>query len=187
MTLADYFSLGILAIVMGAQIFLRPLALRIARIALWLAVFLIVIILVYWSLAQYRLWHESGEVARYLLPPYQTIGYFLSYVFFRFWLQYLISFVLGLLIGWGAYYANKKFQDKFFYLEEIYILIVTIFLVGHPLWLLYLVVVLTLWCLISLVSGGRVSFYYFWIPVAASVILLKGIILDWKISRLLQI
>lgn len=193
LTIADYFGAGILLVIWGAQLFLRPLTLKAIRIVSWLSVIVIVSVLLYWSVAQYELWQESDSVARYLLPPYQSPNYFLTYIFFRFWASYLLSFLAGLFLAIFVACLNQKYQNRFFYDEEKYLLAVTVFLVGHPLWLVYVFGTLILWLIVSAVwllflkENRRISFRYFWLPAAISVILLKELLLSMEFLRVLQI
>ena len=164
------FILTILAILFGAQLIRRPLKFKVIRILSLSSVGVIFAILFYWSASQYFLWLNSDSPARFLLPPHQDIGYFFYYVFFRFWATYLISLIIAILFFIAAKFLNKKYQERFFYEEEPYLLAASIFLVGHPGWIFYLLFLLIAALILSLVIGHRlsrrVSLYYLWIPVA---------------------
>ena len=193
MAIADYFSIGILGLIFGAQLIKRPFKLRIVRAFSLLSVIIVVGVLSYLSFSQYSVWQKAGPPASYLLPPYQGIGYFLFYVFFRFWAAYSISFMAGILVFFTSRYFNKKYEERFFYSEEYYLSATAVFLTGHPFWLIYLVLILSFWFFVSafrllvLKKTERVSFYYFWLPAAVSVILIKELLFSWEFLRILQL
>jgi hypothetical protein len=79
-------------------------------------------------------------------------------------------------IFWGEYY-NKKFGNKFFESDELYIGGAVIFLLGNPswmyLWIFYLMGVFVGGIIgtfyinkICKKTDGRFSLYYLWLPLA---------------------
>lgn len=158
------------------------------------AVFLIFALLIFQSFQQYWAW-ERDELAKNLLPPYQDINYFIFYIFTRFFASYLISLAVALVFLFSAKILNKKCEERFFYPEEIYLGASAIFLTGHPGWLFYVILLLTVYVLIQLFfvakyfrlrriprsgtmlntqySSPRISLYWLWIPTAIFVILIQ--------------
>ena len=194
MLIKDYLVLVILLVTLGAQLKLRSFSFnwKIFRFIFLISIFLISLVLIYWSVAQYLIWHRSGTPTSYFLPPYRSISYFLRYIGFRFWLPGIISLLFSLFFYFSADHFNRKHNGKFFYQEEPYLIALSIFLVGHPLWIFYLMAVLFLWLIISIVQflilrkSGRISFRYFWLPAAILVILLKGHLLSIGFLKILQ-
>ncbi len=137
---------------------------------------------VFQSFQQYWAW-AGNELTKNLLPPYQSANYFIFYVFTRFFAPYLISFAAALVFLFSAKILNKKYEERFFYPEEIYLGASAIFLSGHPGWLFYVVFLLAVYVLIQLFfvakysilntqySSPRISLYWLWIPVAILVII----------------
>lgn len=126
--------------------------------------------------AQFIAW-QGDAISKYLLPPYHSLDYFVSYAAMHFWASYGISFIMALAIYIIAAWANARRGGIFFEKEEIYFLALGIFLTGHPGWILYLLVVLIAYVIYSVFAAlifqslKRVSFYYFWLPCAAATIL----------------
>lgn len=82
------------------------------------------------SLVQYYVW-KSGDFGKLLLPPYQTIGYFLGYSWRRFWLGFMLSLVTSLLFLLFLKLLGK-YRANFFEQDEIGLLCLMSFLVGWP-------------------------------------------------------
>lgn len=114
--------------------------------------------------------------ARYLIPPYQSLGYFLFTAQRKFWLPYLISLLVAFLIIAALGALPKKTFDRIFEKEEPYIIALCIALCPNPVWIFYLATTLGLYLLISIVATliskiKRVSLYKLWIPSALLVLI----------------
>lgn len=186
MQLIDYLAIGILVLSFGAQIFLRNISdfarQKIFKIIFWIAIIAIFGVSLYWSFKQYLLWLNPSQqfsFTKFLLPPYQDIGYFLKYAFMRFWMSYLISLVVGLIIFYAAKNLNKKYGGRFFEAGELYILPLSFFLTGHPGWLIHVILILLIGAGFSAYQfwknkeQTRFSLYYLWLPTAFSVIIIS--------------
>lgn len=143
------------------------------------SVVLIFTLLSYQSYAQYQIWSQN-EVSRFLLPPYQSISYFLFYSAIRFFAPYFISFIAASLFLKAAQKLNKKYEERFFYPEEPYMGAIAIFLTGHPGWLFYSALLIIIYLiihifssLISHFSSCRISLYYLWLPTGIFVIMIQ--------------
>lgn len=184
-----YFSLVILILTIGASLFWRRSFgnLRITNLVrIYEYIFLIVIVLIfillfYQSWQQYQFWSRD-EVSQFLLPPYQSINYFIFYAIARFFAPYLISLAVAILFLFSAKALNKKYQERFFKPEEPYFGAIAIFLTGHPGWLFYLVILIFIYLVLhlslvigqlSIVKGNRISLYYLWLPTGIFVIIIQ--------------
>lgn len=157
----------------------RPFVARHAPAIFRVSVAVVFLLSAYWSFAQYLVW-LSGETSKYLLPPYQNINYFLLYVGAKLFGLYALSFLVGLAAFYAARWYNARKNWSLFYDEEYYFIALSIFLVGHPYWIAY---VLILAVAAGLLIGFRhlilrktdkFSLYYLWFPIAALVILITG-------------
>ncbi|MEK7181270.1 MAG: hypothetical protein AAB738_02995 [Patescibacteria group bacterium] len=138
----------------------------------------------YWSNLQYDLWKNGGGFLKFMLPPYQSISYFLSYVGVRFFGPWILAFLMSLLVSRAAKYLNRCFGERFFENEEIELIALGVFLTGYPGFFIYLGLILVLGVLFSLVyqilAKGRLPLYYFWMSMAVFAIIIK----DWLIPAL---
>jgi len=184
-----YISLTILIIVLGASLY-KGRSFAISDKIKTLRIFFIISIsvVIFWgfyeSFLQYQIW--SGDVlSKFLLPPHQSIGYFLKYSFIHFFWGNLISLGAGLLFLLGATKLNNRFQKRFFEEEEPYLGALAMFLLGQPFWMIYFIAVTAIGVLGSLflifkakVVGSetfhRFPFYYLWLPVAIIVLIIKN-------------
>jgi hypothetical protein len=192
----QYISLGIVVLVFLSQIFLSGNSrLVIIKRIFTGSVFLVSLVLAYYSYAQYSLW-RGGELTHLFLSDGPE--YFLGYIAYRFWAQYIVSLLVALFFLWWARRYNAKHENKFFYAEEPYLLATSLFLTGHPMWIAYLVATIIFYVLFSLVyrlkylknqqgdnGEPRVSFYYGWLPTALLVILMKGALVEIPIIQIL--
>ena len=157
------------------------------------SIFLIFFLLFYQSVQQYQLWSQN-EVSQYLLPPHQSINYFIFYVLARFFAPYLISLTIAVLFLFSAKTFNKKYQERFFEPEELYFGALAIFLVSHPGWIFYLIFLTLLYLLIHLYSLFIIhnslrclSLYYWWLPAAIFVIIISKWLASAPLWDLLKI
>lgn len=179
MLLVSLYSLIILAILLGAQIWRPQFLLQLAEYSFWLSVFFIFFVSSYLTLQQYQIWLTS-PLAQLLLPPHQPIGYFIQYSITRFWTGPMIAFAMALIALVAAKLLNKKFQERFFWPAEPWLFATGLLLAGHPGWMYYtaaLFAVAILWQLLFVITGKsgheRVSTYYLWLPVAILTILIN--------------
>jgi len=150
----------------------------------------------YLSYSQYKIWKygTASDFTKFLLPPYQSINYFIGYSLFHFFTAHLISLVFAFSFLKIAKYYNKKFEERFFYPEEYYLGALAIFLSGFPGIFLYIISIFFASVLGSLIlnkfstlRGERVSFYYLWIPTAIFVIIISKWLAETKIWQLFKI
>jgi len=152
------------------------------RIIFWLSPIFVGGFLVYLTRAQFLAWQQHG-LSQYLIPPYATIDYFLQYVFLHWWGSYITSFLAGFLFLKLAQYFNKKHGEKFFEKEEPYFIGLSMFLAGHPGWVLYLILILAVTLLFALINWlytkqlYRIPYYHFWLPLGLAAIVLDQILL----------
>ncbi len=176
-------NLVIAVFLLGAQLTLRPASfLRVARLVFWILIFGGIFLASYLTYQQYNLW-LAHPISRLLLPPHQSIWYFFYYALNNFYLATVLASLAALVVLLAANLLNKKFQARFFEPAEPYVLGSAILLVGHPAWLYYLPSVLIIYLLLATFyfllfrsREKRLSFYYFWLPVAALVIMSSKVI-----------
>lgn len=182
MSLTDKFGLILLGLTLGAQVFRRSFFAGRLKSVFRLAVAGIFGSSFFSAFAQYRAWQENG-VAKFFLPPYQGIGYFLSTVYSRMFAPWLLSLIAAILASRLAGYCNRRFGERFFESEEIPLMALAIFLVGYPGFLFYIACMTAAGFLLSafysLFSKGRAPLYYLWLPMAIFVILIK----NWLIPQ----
>jgi len=146
----------------------------------------------YLSRSQFFLWQEN-PISKFLIPPYKSLDYFIYYVGTRFWLPYLISLIIALLVLWIALIFNKRKGGRFFQKEEPYLLALAIFATGHPGWIVYFLLVLFVtltWGIVSSVlfkKMERISYYYLWLPAGAATLILGKLLAgsEWYSKLLL--
>ena len=132
----------------------------------------------YEAVRQYLSWLHD-PLARFLLPPYQSFNYFALYALTRFFGPYLVSLGVALMILQAAKIINRSRGELFFEKEEPYLAATSIFLVGHPGWLIYLIFLLGIYLLLHIIfrlrgaKDVRLPLYRLWAPTAFFVILLN--------------
>ena len=163
---------------------------KLTRAIFIFSIFSIFFLLLYQSYQQYQSWSQN-EVSQYLLPPHQSINYFIFYAIARFFAPYLISLAVAILFLFSAKALNKKYQERFFKPEEPYFGALAIFLVSHPGWLFYSALLIIIYLITHIVAlarnyadsnadrcgketlSYRISMYYLWLPMAIFVIIIQ--------------
>jgi len=133
----------------------------------------------YYARLHFLAW-GANEIMRAFVPPYNKdgIGYFLKFLFHELFNIYLISLATAVLLIFVLNYYNRKYDERFFYKEEVYFAATAIFIVGYPGIIYYLLGLLFLYLFLHIASlatqgaGGQISTYYMWLPLALLVILI---------------
>lgn len=102
------------------------------------------------SIAQYYIWH-SQEFTRFLLPPYQSIKYFLFYSWGRFWMEHIIAFG-ATLVFYLFLKILQRYKERFLDKDEIMFGILIILLVGWPNAVVFMPLVFIAAVLVALLS-----------------------------------
>jgi len=151
------------------QVQSRDSMLRIIRPVYWASAAFIFFYLSFLTYLQYNAFLEGLTLGA------EGLFWFLGYVRVHFWNQYLISFIVSLLIFWISAYFNKRRGEIFFEKEETYIIALAVLLVGYPGFFFYIPLVLFASIILSLIlvkKGERLPLYYFWMPICVAVLLI---------------
>ena len=136
---------------------------------------------VFFTILNWWFWSQQGITQR-LLPPHSPINYVLKYSWQHYWFESIVTIVMAVLVFFGIYFLNKKFEKNLFYNEEKYLAALGILAVGWPDCLIFLCLVLSLGVILHLISflfnkgRSRLPLLYFWIPCALLILLLSDII-----------
>ncbi len=171
------FGIFVLSATLVVQIFGRGFLPKFAKYVFILLAAAVLGAAVYDSIAQYKIW-AGGGASKYLLPPYQNFGYFYFYAGTKFFSATLVAILAAIIIPRLAERLNKIYGERFFYNEEFGLMRLGIFLTGYPGFLIYLVFVLGAGVILSgafaAMKKGRAPFYYFWMPLAISALVLAA-------------
>lgn len=152
----------------------------------WGCVVLFFIFLFYETRQQFLVWQNNSPSA-YFLPPYRDIGYFLGYCFYVFLAKPTVALLSAIIFLYSAKFFNRKFGERFFEEEEPYFGALSIFLVGYPGLIFYLIITLVSGLVGAVITKQRFSAYYLWFPIAIFVIIIINIWLkDLSIWRALK-
>ena len=184
MLLTEKISLIILGLTMGAQVFRRSLLVQYVKSVWRLSVLGIFGILGYWTYLHYETW-SANSFTKAFLPPYQSFGYFYSYVGSRLVAPWLIALLAAYLVSGIAARLNKRFGGRFFEEEEVRFISLGTFLSGYPGFLFYLIFVLSSAVILSFfytsMGRGRAPLYYLWLPLAIFAIIVKNWLLPGEL------
>ena len=164
-----------------------------------LSIFIIFSLLFYQSYLQYPAWF-SNEFSKHLLGQRVefdnlniSVNYFIFYAITRFFAPYFISLVAALVFLISAKKLNKKYEERFFEPEELWLGALAFFLLGHPGWLFYFVGLIIIYFIIHLLSlvishkSLVISLYYMWLPTAIFVIISNKWLIELELWKLLKI
>lgn len=138
------------------------------------------------SYLQYIAW-QGDAVMKYSLPPYENLNFFIIYISGRFLAPYVLSLIAAILFVFISKYLNKKYSERFFYDQEYWLAALAIFLSGYPGFLFLFVVVILIILIGSVITKGRFSSYYIWIPTAIFAILIQKLLQSNQLWMLLKI
>lgn len=150
-----------------------------AKLIYWISVGGIFLYSLYLVGLQYNAWQDN-ELTKFFLPPYREIDYFFFYSLTRIFASYLISFVLSLGALFYLPKLNRRHGGQLFEKEEPYLAATSIFLVGHPGWIFYLLILISLYLSVHLYHffrgkrEVRLPLYNIWMIVAILSIFLSS-------------
>jgi len=135
------------------------------------------------TIGQYLAFKSSG-IGIFLLPPYQKINeFFLHYIDYRFILPIIFPILVGLIFFFLVQIINRLSGEKFFEKEELWMLFYAIIFLGHPMWLIYIFLILVAAIFLYFLQvifkkiqfGERLPLYYLWLTLAILVFFLQKI------------
>ena len=133
------------------------------------------------TILNWWLWSQQGITQR-LLPPHSPIAYVLKYSWQHYWFESIITIFTAIIVFFGIYFLNKKFENHLFYDEEKYLAALGILAIGWPNCLIFLSLVLFLGIISHLgfllfnKKGNRLALIYLWLPCALLILLFGDII-----------
>ncbi|MDO8664869.1 MAG: hypothetical protein Q7K44_05015 [Candidatus Liptonbacteria bacterium] len=170
MSLAEKFSIVVLVLLWGAQIFRRSLFSKCIKPIFVFSVFGNFGSAFYLSFLQYQAF----------LPPYRKWPYFGYYIGWRFFSPIVVALVFALVLKFISEFLNRRFDGRFLEKEESWLFAIGIFLAGYPGFLFYIPFMLIFSLFGSVIyhffGKGRVPLFYAWLPVAIFAILIKSLI-----------
>ena len=139
---------------------------------------------VFSTILNWWLWSQQG-ITQWLLPPYSPISYILRYSWQHYWFESIVTIISAVIVFFGIYLLNKKFEKDLFYKEEKYLAALGVLATGWPNCLVFLCSVLFWGIFAHLVfiffhkRDKRLLLVYFWIPCALLTLLLSAIISEY--------
>jgi uncharacterized protein YacL len=146
----------------------RPASLKITKITFWTVLCSLIFQSLYLSILHLILWYNTPW-GRALMPPVNPWSYSLHYVFVQYCKRNVFTIVGALLFMFIAYWFNKKYNEKFFYKEEIYLMGLSMLCNPWPGLIVLLIIVLFTSLIIQIVNlfltkHKRISMLYLWLP-----------------------
>jgi len=97
-------------------------------------------------------WFWSQQlITQRLLPPHSPITYVLRYSWQHYWFESIVVIITAIIVFFGIYFLNKKFEKNLFYNEEKYLAALGVLATGWPNCLIFLSLVLFLGVLFHLI------------------------------------
>jgi len=88
--------------------------------------------IIYLEYVQYIVW-ASHPISRNLLPPNQSIFYFISYTYHHIYKDFVWRLLGAFWVFLLIYFLNKMFKETLFYEEEYYIIPILTSFIDFPL------------------------------------------------------
>jgi hypothetical protein len=177
MNITDRFSIVVLFLLSGAQLFGKRFSYKYVKICFFFSIAAVFLSDLYSTFLQYEIW-KGNPVSSFLLPPHESWIYFASYAIPRFFSPLLISVAAAIVFKSTAEYLNRRFDERFLEKGEEWLLASGILLSGYPGFIVYiplmLVSALILSVFYSVLGKGRAPLFYLWLPVAVFAILFKS-------------
>lgn len=182
-----------LPFVLGVWLWRRRFFIKHARLILVVVIVFVTLTTVAQSALVFFGWSADPTYGQFLLPTYQD-DYFYFYVLMRFFAPYLTSLTLALTLFYLLPFVNKRYGGKFFEPEEPHMAAISVFLVSHPGWLIYLITLLLIylgWHLWSHLRGRRnmrLPLYNLWFITGVLILIVDNCwLVNTPVWKLLEI
>jgi hypothetical protein len=160
-----------------------------AKVVLILILFLTVAKSTGYTISQYYIWKQSPQFSQFLLPPHQSLSYFIGYTWQRFGKESAFSILFAGIAFLIFKIGNSITAGRLFYDEEPYLASIAIISVGWPNSILVIggalicavltqITFLFLWFWKKR-PLGLFPLIYFWLPLAILSLNFGGIIGEW--------
>jgi hypothetical protein len=135
----------------------------------WIVLISIVIQSIYLSAVHILIWNSS-PAGKAFLPPTLPWSYSLNYVFYHYCKRNLFTIISALILLFVVKFLNKRFEERFFYPQEPYLMSLGILWSPWPGGIVvFLGVVLITFLIIQIINifsfkKERISMLYLWLP-----------------------
>lgn len=137
-------------------------------------------VLIYLAREQFLYW-QGNEFSKAFLPPLNPdgISYFLSFIFFKLFAGFILSLVGAYIFLFCALKLNERYEQRFFYEDELYFGAAGAFLIGYPGLIYYLFLFFGAYLALQVISmayfreSKRITPYYLWLPLSLLLITLQ--------------
>lgn len=191
MTALSEVSIFIVILLIGAQLLKRPLLVSHSRRILQLVAAVMLIAAFLQFHRQFMALEQAEGFLRFLIPPYQPISYLFLTVFTKIIFSYLISLEIGLIITAAVKILPAQRRERIFETDEPFVMGLAIFLVGHPLWIILIILALGVLGLLHVIrpktSSSRMSLYRFWLPLALLTLAVGPWLLEVPFLKILRL
>ena len=143
-------------------------SIRVLKIFFWLVLISLLFQSLYLSIVHILAW-KTSLIGKALLPPIAPQSYSLRYAFLHFWKRNLFTIIGSLIFVFSVNFLNKKFKERFFYQEEIYLMGLGLLWNPWPGLVVFLLLTLISFLIIQIINifsfkKERISMLYLWIP-----------------------
>ncbi len=113
------------------------------KTAIWINLFFIIIRSIYSTIVNYWMWNQNPTTQKFL-----DLDYIIKFSFNVYWFTAIITIIFSFLIFKILVFVNKKFNERFFYEEEPYLIVLGIVLNPWP--ILFFFIATSIFCLLLL-------------------------------------
>lgn len=182
-----FFASAVLfAFFFGSYIWKRKISLRVLKLGTIAVISLVFFRSAFVSVFQYYSWSQGDGISKYFLPPYQSIGYFLGYIWQHYWFNFVIVLSSSLLLASFFYVANDYFKQRkgtvVFQKEEFWFMIFGAFFVMWPGFLLFVILGFLFTAIEKLILafvGGKTDNIGCYFPFLISMLIVMADVLFW--------
>jgi len=158
---------------------------KILKTAIFILLGILIIKVLFLSIAHWLIWSHDPLTIR-MLPPITSITYFLFRIWRLCFMELTLNIGLALLAWLGVFFLNKKGNSRFFYEEEKWLIVLGILVNSWPASLIFVCLVLMFGLITHIIKTifikdkeSRLSFLYFWLPIALLTLCINAIIIQY--------
>lgn len=160
--------LGMIGLLLYWIIKKHPASYKITKIIFWIVLASIIFQSLYLSITHILMW-SATTTGRAFLPPLAPWSYSLHYVFIQYCKRNLFTILSSLLFVFVVNYLNKRFKERFFYKEEIYLMGLGLLWNPWPGLVVLIITLLFTFLIIQVINllfskHKRLSMLYLWLP-----------------------
>lgn len=125
------------------------------KLAIFINIIAIILRAVYSTVMNYWMWSQNSTTQKFL-----DLNYIFKFSFNIYWLTNIVTIIFSILIFKILVFVNKKFNERFFYEEEPYLIVLGIILNPWPILFFFIITSIICFLVLQIINVLKQKLYF---------------------------